>query len=309
MTTPPLLIHVGYHKTATTWMQRRLFTPPLGYHQILDHEVIADHFVRPHGFAHDAGAAAAAVAQAVAATPSGLVPVMSAEFLCGNPFYGAREATEVAHRLQAAAPGARILVTIREQVAAIASTYMQYLQRGGALSPREFFAETPVMGYPTFCHAHFRYDRFVGLYAGLFGAENVLVCNQELLIKDQIGFAQRIADFAGQDGPVNAAALDTERTGVSYPEYGAGLLRQINHFRTGPSGPTAMPDLGRLGDTLYRGVGKLLRLEPVRKAFGNARPVTDYVRQRYDGAFVESNRALAAIVGSGLPLNRYQGMA
>jgi hypothetical protein len=308
----PLLIHVGYHKTATTWMQRRLFVPALGYQQIMDHEEIFAHFVRPHGFAHDAAAAAQAVKQAVkqavAAAPPALVPVMSSEILCGNPFYGAREAAEVARRLHAAAPNARILITIREQVGAIASTYMQYLQRGGELTARAFFAETPVVGYPAFSHAHFRYDRFLALYADLFGAQNVLVCNQEQLAKDQIGFVQRIANFVGQTGAVDPAAINTERTGVSYPEYGATALRMINHFRTGPAGPTALPDLGRAGDFLYRGVGKLLRSKPLMTAFGDRKPVTDYVRQRYAGAFADSNRRLRDMVGSGLPMSRYQGL-
>jgi hypothetical protein len=304
-----LLIHVGYHKTATTWMQRQLFIPALGYHQIMDHEAIAAHFVRPHGFAHDADAAARAVAAALADVPDGLTPVMSSEILCGNPTYGSREAFAVAQRLQAAVPGARILVTIREQVAAIASTYMQYLQRGGELSPPAFFAEAPDVGWPVFNHEHFRYDRFVALYEGLFGAGNVLVCNQELLIKDQLAFARRVAAFAGQTGPINEAALLSERTGVSYPEYGAGLLRLINHVRVGPAGPSAFPDLGPGGDLLYRAAGKFLRLEPVRKLFGTGKPVTDYVRQRYAGAFVDSNRRLKEMVSPGLPLERYQGIA
>lgn len=180
----PLLIHVGYHKTATTWMQRRLFLPALGYQQIMDHEEVFAHFVRPHGFAYDAAAAALAVTRAVAAAPQDVVPVISSEILCGHPFYGARESTEVAQRLHAAAPHARILISIREQVGAISSTYMQFLQRGGELTPQAFFAEAPVVGYPAFSHAHFRYDRFLRLYADLFGAENVLVCNQEQLVKD-----------------------------------------------------------------------------------------------------------------------------
>lgn len=304
----PLLIHVGYHKTATTWMQRRLFVPALGYRQIMDHDEIFAHFVRPHAFAYDPAAAAAAVRQALAAAPPELVPVMSSEILCGNPFFGARESVEVARRLQAAAPGARILITIREQVGAIASTYMQYLQRGGALTAPAFFAETPVVGYPVFSHDHFRYDRFLALYADLFGAENVLVCNQEQLARDQIGFVQRIATFVGQTGEVDPTAINSERTGVSYPEYGAGALRFINHFRTGPAGPTALPDLGGAGEFLYRGVGKLLRSKPLVGAFGNGKPVTDYVRQRYAGVFVDSNRRLRVMVGPSLPMSRYQGV-
>ncbi|OYQ25753.1 hypothetical protein CHU93_13610 [Sandarakinorhabdus cyanobacteriorum] len=308
MTTPPLLIHVGYHKTATTWMQRRLFTPPLGYHPIMEHETVFAHFVRPHMFEYDAAAARAAVAKALAEVPVGLTPVISSEILCGNPTYGSREALGIARRLHDAAPGARILVTIREQVAAIASTYMQYLQRGGEFSAQAFFAEAPEVGWPVFNHAHFRYDRFVAMYADLFGPDQVLVCNQELLMRDHVGFAQRIADFAGQPGPVNQAALNPERTGVSYPEYGAGLLRFINNVRPGPAGPSAMPNLGSAGDLLYRAAGKLLRLDLVRSGFGNRKPVTDYVRKRYAGAFVDSNRALAAMVQPGLPFERYQGL-
>lgn len=307
-TEPTVLIHVGYHKTATTWMQRRLFTPALGYHQMMDHAAIFAHFVRPHPFAYDAAAVAAAVKLALAAVPSGLTPVMSSEILCGNPFFGGRETVEVARRLRAAVPNARILITIREQIGAIASTYMQYLQRAGEVSHQAFFSEDPVVGYTGFAHEHFHYDRFVAMYAGLFGAGNVLVNNQELLIQDHIGFARRIADFVGQVDPVNASALDADRTGVSYPEHGAGLLRRINHFRTGPCGLSAMPDLGQTGDLIYRLAGRCLRINGVSKLMGARRPITDYVRQRYAGVFAAGNRTLRDMVGPGLPLDQYQGI-
>ncbi len=303
-----VLIHVGYHKTATTWMQRRLFTPALGYHQIMDHAAIFAHFVRPHPFAYDAAAVAAAVKAAVAAVPGDLIPVMSSEILCGNPFFGGRETMEVARRLQAAVPNARILITIREQIGAIASTYMQYLQRAGELYHEAFFSEDPVIGYTGFAHEHFHYDRFVAMYAGLFGASNVLVCNHELLVQDHLGFAQRIGDFSGRAGPLNAGALDADRTGVSYPELGAGLLRRINHFRTGPCGLTAVPDLGQAGDLIYRLAGRCLRLDSVSKLMGARKPITDYVRQRYAGVFAAGNRTLRDMVGPGLPLDRYQGI-
>lgn len=119
---------------------------------------------------------------------------------------------------------------------------------------------------------------------------------------------QRIAKFAGQTGEVDPAAVNGDRTGVSYPEYGAGVLRLINHVRTGPAGPTALPDLGRAGEILYRGVGKLLRSQPLIGAFGHRKPITEYVRQRYAGVFVDSNRRLREMVGPDLPMARYQGI-
>lgn len=48
------LIHVGYHKTATTWMQQLLFTPDHGFRQIAGHREVFDHIVGPHGLEFDA---------------------------------------------------------------------------------------------------------------------------------------------------------------------------------------------------------------------------------------------------------------
>jgi len=81
-----LVIHVGYHKTATTWLQWRVFTPEHGYHQVADHTETFAHVVRPLGFQFDASALRALLNARSAETPEGHVPIISSEILSGHPF-------------------------------------------------------------------------------------------------------------------------------------------------------------------------------------------------------------------------------
>ena len=47
---------------------------------------------------------------------------------------------------------------------------MQYLLRGGTMSPELFFAGDPELGFYGFRPEHFEYHRLVKLYQDLFGA-------------------------------------------------------------------------------------------------------------------------------------------
>ena len=100
MTGRRLLIHVGYHKTATTWMQASLFRPHHGFAPILDHDDVFRLITAPHGLVFDPSAAAAdEIAARTYAAPPNLVPVISSEILSGQPFFGGRESDAFAERL------------------------------------------------------------------------------------------------------------------------------------------------------------------------------------------------------------------
>ena len=49
----PVLIHIGYHKTGTTWFQKILFRPEFGLPPIMSHEEVFATLVRPHELAFD----------------------------------------------------------------------------------------------------------------------------------------------------------------------------------------------------------------------------------------------------------------
>ncbi|WP_353475847.1 sulfotransferase (plasmid) [Salipiger sp. H15] len=300
----PLLIHIGYHKTGTTWFQRTLFVPENGYFQLLDHHEINEALVRPYPLAFDPGDVALRLAGPLARLPRGCVPVLSSEILSGNPFYGARDCVLCAERLRTCFPNARILITIREQIAAIASTYMQYVRRAGTLSPEGFFDFESEPGYGAFDPRHFEYDRLVAEYRRLFGPDNVLVVTNEALATNATAVAMRLAEFSGATWP---HAVSSTRVGASAPESAVGLLRLVNRLRRGPTSTATLIDLGTLGLWLHRGSSKLYQLPPL-KHLAKRRPVLEAARARYAGSFAESNRRLVEMIGPMADLSRYEGV-
>lgn len=301
----PLLIHIGYHKTGTTWFQRELFQPAFGYNPLMTHGEVFSAIVRPHTLTFDPSPTRDLLAQRRDRGAAGSVDVISSEILSGNPFYGGRESDLYAQRLKAVAPDARILITTREQLRALTSVYMQYLLRSGTQTPRQFFADDPVMGYFAFGPEHFEYHRLVGLYRDLFGAENVALLTQEGLTRDPLGLVRHLAAFAGVGVQYDPGQLSTAPVSPSPPESFAPVLRRINHFRSGPAGLAPVLDLGRLGKPLYSAAGALGRTGPMRSLLRDARPVTAEVRRRFDGRFVESNRLLKAMLGDQVDLAGY----
>lgn len=305
MSTSPLLIHIGYHKTATTWLQRALFVPEFGYHPLMSHDEVFELISRPHDLVFDPAAAQDWIAQKSAATPENCTPVISSEILSGNMFFGGRESASLAHRLHKIAPKARILVTIRAQERILPSVYMQYLLRGGTLPAEKFFSGKAALGYTPFDPAHFEYHRLVGLYQTLFGADNVLVSTQEKLAKDRPGALEDIANFAGLTFNAQTGVPTTKAQGVSYPEYAAGVLRRINHVQTGPvqtsleHAPNSPP--GRL----YKSVGGLINRSPFHNSLKSRKPVTAYVARQFDGAYRESNQMLKDLIKHPIDLSAY----
>ena len=305
----PLLIHIGYHKTATTWLQNKVFQPPNYFRQVMTHDEIFTHIINPHGLSFDPAPAQEIIARARAEDPGETaVDVISLEALSGLPYMGGRESEDYARRLQAIAPGASILMTIREQTAILGSVYMQYVFRAGTESPKRFFDETAWQGFFRFSSEMFCYDRLVAHYQGLFGTERVLVLPQELIAADQPDAVLRLARGAGNEPVATAGWTPQRERGVSYPQYAVPFLRRVNHLRPGPMNPNPMINLGRRGKTLYKFVGWLARRLPFTGSLQKRRPVTDYIRTRFAGRFADSNRRLVTLLPDRTGLERYQGL-
>lgn len=240
-----LLIHPGFHKTGTTWLQEQLFSDKALFNMMMSHVEIDSLIVRPHDFDFDAGPARFQVAEKLSSSQA--VNVLSSEILVGNPFYGSRDAVGLAHRLHAIAPDARILLTIREQGAMLRSLYQQYVKRGGSLPIRKFLNQQCEPGYFGFAPDIFRYERHAALYAKLFGAKSVLVLPQELLARNPRRFVDLLLRFSGHPGLPDDHKLSADRPGKSFPPGGTPLIRLANHLRPSvlhPGGPRASRWIG-----------------------------------------------------------------
>ena len=304
--TAPILLHVGYHKTATTWLQMRLFRPEHGFRQIVTHQEISDLVERPVELAFDPAPMRALIAERMADVAPGEVPVISSEILSGHPFQAGRDGAVLARRLARIVPEARILIGIRAQHRILPSVYMQYLLRGGTMPPRAFFEGTTVPGYFGFDPVHFEYHRLTGLYQELFRSENVFVLTQESLARDMDGAAETLASFAEAGRFEGLCASARKVQSASYPEYGIGLLRRINHVQASTLNPVPIVRVGRTPGGLYKVAGYLLKRPPLSSLLKDRRPVADEVARRFAGQYAGSNAELARAAVHPLDLTGYE---
>ncbi|MGI9413032.1 MAG: sulfotransferase [Hyphomicrobiales bacterium] len=216
------LIHMGYHKTGTSWLQVYLFGRddrgfmPLAPQGIPKPKTRAKYLGKY--FYDDGGGRLLPPFESrigeVRDFLSGLdlscgrVPVISSEGLAGNPHFGGAGSKDIANRLMEAFPQARIFIVIREQVSMILSTYFHFLRKGGFLTLPDYLGEHFGARVPRFTPAHYRYDRLIGYYQQLFGADNVLVQTYETFCKEPETFVRTLGDFSGADLPLD---LEYER--------------------------------------------------------------------------------------------------
>ena len=302
---PRPLIHIGYHKTATTWMQRQLFVPEHGYVQIAGHEDVSAHIVGPHGLQFRADPMKMLISDKSKMATIGQVPVISSELLSGNLFYGGRESDVYAERLKAIAPEARILISIRSQKHILTSVYMQYLIRGGTLPPQKFFRETTEFGYFGFSAAHFEFDRLLAHYQTLFGKENVYILTQESLRKDVDDALMQLAKFCENTLFTTLSDAARQPHVPSYPEHAVPILRRINQIQTGTLNPNPIISFGNTPRGLYKRFGYISRHRLFVFMMGSYRPVSSFVQKNFAGNYSASNTRLSSLTGNPLDLSAY----
>jgi sulfotransferase family protein len=305
-----ILVHIGYHKTGTNWLQRELFRADTGYRWLgkrpRSHPV--RRFVRDRPLEFDPVEVRRAFDPMVAEVEeAGLLPVVSLERLSGHPFSGGFDSDRIAERLVQVFPEGRVLVVVREQRGMIVSTYKQYVQVGGACS-LEHFLEPPRTRserVPLFDARHFEYHRLVERYCGLFGDDRVLVLPYELFVRDGRGFVERIASFAGR--PIPADVLDGLRYGRRSNQARSALtvaaVRRLNQFSERTEVNPAPVAEWRVAEWLSGWVqrndaldGRLTKPFEDRSQARLRATVGDWAGERY----AESNRRLAGLTGDDL---------
>jgi len=301
---PPLLLHIGYHKTGSRWLRFLFFgNPATGYGWVdktgPDHPVRRLVGARPFEFdAQQSRAEFEPLLQRI--EDDGLFPVVSFERFSGNPFSGGYDSKEIADRLIQVFPKARVLVVVREQRSMIVSTYKQYVREGGALQPRKFMLPptSRSMRVPWFDLRHFEYHHLLAYYRQLFGEDVVLALTYEQFVRDPAGFVEELARFAGRplSGEVLASLPFDSKTNPGPPATAIAARRWLNTLGVrsdlNPAPPLASPAFWRLGKRIDR-----VSLAPARAVAKEEaklrRTVDEVVGERY----VESNRRTAELTG------------
>lgn len=233
-----LLIHIGYPKTASTWLQHGIFKDEkMGFISPWRGDwsdgIAVREFITVDSFSFSPINAYSAFENGLKeAQQKHLCPVLSQEmlscnFLDQNGYWG----KEVAKRLHDVFPQAKILIVIREQKSMIFSAYGQYIRNGGRRSIEQFISTQNIRPglYPLFRLYSLKYDYLIKYYQDLFGENQILVLPFELLKKDANLYLKKIFEFVGIE-QISFDYKPPQDTNVNYKSATLAIHRKINNF-------------------------------------------------------------------------------
>lgn len=307
-----VLVHIGLHKTGTTWLQFHLFPrADCGFHlpdfpgmtpkqraKAIGVRLCYDKHNRLMSESDfDAGAMRAEIAALL--VPQGTIPVVSHERLGGHPLSNGFDRAMLRDRIRAVLPNARILIVVREQFSMLMSSYLQYLKYGGWHDIDQYIHPPSDGRLPTLSIDFWRYDRLIEMYRSVFGADRVCVLPYEMLSRDPKEYVRRICSFTGVRAPENidGGRRENQRRGYA-AAYWFRRMTWVNR-RTAANSfrPSFMPPwLGKIFDRGFKrafevGMPGFAERYVERKL---QRKLEQLVDRRY---FAESNRRTAAMTG------------
>lgn len=311
-----VLVHVGMHKTATTWLQRHYFLRQNGYWtpesdvECQVKETVRSLIMDARGRCipdEEFDGAAIQTGLARATKPHGLMAVASSERLGGHPFSNGFDRRQLAQRLKVVFPRASILLVIREQASAMMSNYMQYLKYGGWHTPEQYLDGDADNRMPTLTSHYWDYARLIRMYHDIFSPDRVLVLPYEMFRREPGEFLRRIGAFAGvaMTGSLPSGTIENPRRAGNATAYFTrhltclSVASSANAFYRSP--------LGRIGHGLNR-IAKItldgILPSPVE------RHVTRALEARINAVigdrYAESNRTTATLIGIDLSAFAYR---
>jgi hypothetical protein len=194
------LIHIGYSKAGSSWLQAYFRSPESGFKHVFSHtELLYENVVAPHPLSFNLSEARESLYKYIDSTDENCVPVISSERLCGHWASGGYDTKEIAIRLKDIFPDANILIVIREQNSMINSIYRQYIRKGGGRNLKEFLIppESGAGRFPLFSFDFLEYHKIIDCYQQLFGKDKVIVLPIELLKNEPEEFCNKIKKFSG----------------------------------------------------------------------------------------------------------------
>jgi hypothetical protein len=300
------IVHIGYHKTATTWFQRSVY-PRATSHRWVPRARVQAALLDPSGMTFDPERARALLMEG----DDGRPPILCEENLSGYIHNGGLHGflpPAVAERIRAALPDARIVIFVRSQASMIAACYTQYVRGGGTHGVHRYLfpslylrgAYAQPFKVPRFSFDHFEYDRLVAFYDSLFGRENVHLYPYEDL-RDQPAMLARME--AELELGLDRARIAFDRPNASWSGSLLPAARFLNHFTA-----RTVEDKSRVlhipGFYLVR-AGALNALSRIYRRRGGASLLGAGLERWIEARFAASNARLRALRPGLLPDNLY----
>ena len=200
-------VHIGYHKTGTTYLQNHIYPYLQGLNYVDRRE--SEQYFSP--------------IIEEESQPSGPIPdgLYSFEGLIGALFDYRGEMERIAEALKRIG-FEKIIITIREPLALIDSAYRQWIQQGASGSIDQFLSSVFKLDY-------LDYPRTIRTYQELFGIESVLVLTNEELKARPEHTVQLITEFLGVP-PIDRIKRTSTGSNISISNASVWLLSQLNSW-------------------------------------------------------------------------------
>ncbi len=241
----PFFIHIGFHKTATTWLQNNFFNkhPHIQYlgkaypdHPSYRMSELKDTIVSEPDTTYSPRSARNTLEQLLDEFPLNGYRTRGISYeglSAGDNWFGGRT-FYVAERLREVfrKQDVKILMGIREQTSMVESMYSEYVKLGGSESVERLF-------FSPFSEADkllekLRYEPIIRYYREQFGEENVKVYLFERFRTDQENVLKEICEFLGIDRPDLDENTSDKKSNARLSRWGLSTMRFANHFFFGP---------------------------------------------------------------------------
>jgi hypothetical protein len=224
------ILHIGYPKTGSTWFQRRYY-PNILNAVYLERSIVQELFIAPGAFEFDEKKA-----KSFFEKYTGDRLIICEELLLGRLKPGGVKGhltKEVGRRLKAVFPEATIILFLRNQMDALASSYLQYIKAGGNYGIKRYLllgkeSNSAYKKLVLLGPEYFLYHKILDFYSDLFGKENVHIYLYEDFEKNINEFIYLFGET--YDLNVNIDQLDFQRVNSGYRRYLIPLKKIINSF-------------------------------------------------------------------------------
>jgi hypothetical protein len=313
----PLLIHIGYHKTGTSFLQKYLFDAEMiGFCSPFDRQFIMEHLIQPHPFQYNPERTRYMFLPGLEQVrrQAYLVPVLSRERFTGSQHSNGRDGILMAQRLAASFPEAQILMVIREQRSMLLSSYNQHICSGRVHTLVRYLKEPAIykdyIDLAEFDLTRYVYHYLIQTYYDLFGREKVLVLPYELFRAQPQVFVTEIVRFC--DLPVQSEAIAalpySQRVNVAFSPISLWLKRHLNYLTTAPNpmnGGGLFPSK-RNNDRINRGLRYLDRYLPESLTNNTKAQMQALIQRTIGDRYAESNAQTQRLTGLDLKQYGYQ---
>lgn len=211
-----MIVHIGFHKTGTTFLQNNVFTKIEGikYYSHMHCATFFKDIMMKSNFEFRLSENKYNLIEKELYSFESLVGIFGLGY---NAYEIARNLKDIGFK--------KIIISIRNQKSCFESIYRQYIQQGGVMKPKDFFDEKNKF----FRWDYLNYHCLISYYIELFGVENIFIILQENLLKKTSLVVENLSTFVGHD-ILYIDQAKSSKSNKSLSSLSIKILRFINHF-------------------------------------------------------------------------------